>query len=136
MAKKPEHRGTFTRAQSQRQLRVGENIRRALAQILQRDGLHDPALAQTSITIGEVRSSSDLKTAHIYALPLGGENAPAVIEALNRNASEIRFALNKHLAMKFSPQLRFFLDETFDHIDQTRALLDRDAVRADVAKDG
>ena len=87
MAKKPEHRGTFTRAQSQRQLRVGENIRRALAQILQRDGLHDPALAQTSITIGEVRSSSDLKTAHIYALPLGGENAPAVIEALNRNAS-------------------------------------------------
>lgn len=117
---------------SQRQLRVGELIRRSLAQIVARGDVYDPALDGVSITVGEVRATPDLKLAHVYVLPLGGGDAEAVIEALNANKGEFRRALNKDVTLKFSPDLRFVLDQTFDQLDETRRLLNQDSVQRDL----
>lgn len=117
---------------SQRQLRVGETIRRALSEVLMRGDLHDPDLAGASITVGEVRTSPDLRVATAYVLPLGGANAETVLAALNRSRSELRRSVNKSLTLKFSPELRFQLDETFDRMDQTRQMLGADRVRRDL----
>lgn len=119
---------------TQRQLRVGEMLRRAVASILQRGDIHDEDLAHVSVTVGEVRPSPDLKQAIVHVLPLGGGNADIVIEALNRNKGEIRRQVNKAVTLKFSPNLKFVLDETFDNLDETRRLLNQDKVRADLDK--
>lgn len=127
-------RTTFSsQGPSQRQLRVGEIIRRAVAETLARGDIHDPDLAHVSITVGEVRATPDLKNALIFVLPLGGLNAEAVIEALNRNSYEIRRAVNKAVSLKFSPKLKFVLDTTFDNLDETRRLLAQDQVARDIA---
>lgn len=131
MAKHTEH---SAQGPSQRQLRVGEMLRRAVAQVLQRGDIHDPDLAHVSITVGEVRPSPDLKLAHVYVLPLGGGNADIVIEALNRNKFEIRRAVNKQVTLKYSPDLKFVADQTFDNLDETRRLLNQDVVQSDLAK--
>lgn len=120
---------------SQRQLRVGELIRRTLSEVLSRGDIHDPELNAMSITVGEVRTSPDLKVATVYVMPLGGRGEKAAIEALARNKSELRRALAKNVNLKFSPDLRFRLDETFDRMDETRRLFDQDTVRRDVAQD-
>ncbi len=120
---------------SQRQLRVGELIRRALAEVLLRGDLYDEDIAHMSITVGEVRTSPDLKIATVHVLPLGGQNADLAIEALNRNAAGLRRTLNKNLHLKFSPQLKFVQDTTFDQMDETRRLLDQDAVKQDLSDD-
>lgn len=117
---------------SQRQLRVGELIRRALADVLSRGDLHDPDLAHVSITVGEVRCTPDLKLAHVFVLPLGGANADTVIAALNANKAELRRAVNKAVTLKFSPDLKFVYDATFDQMDETRRLLGQDHVRQDL----
>ena len=120
---------------SQRQLRVGELIRRTLSEILSRGDIHDPDLNRMSITVGEVRSSPDLKVATVFVMPLGGQGAEAAIEALNRNRGELRRAVGKAGSLKFAPDLRFRIDETFDRIDETRALFDRAEVRRDLDPD-
>ena len=120
---------------SQRQLRVGEMLRRAIAEILQRGDLYDPDLANTSITVGEVRTSPDLKNATVFVLPLGGQNAENVVMALNRNSGEVRHALNKHITLKYSPKIKFILDTTFDQMDETRRLLNQDDVTRDLDGD-
>ena len=120
---------------SQRQLRVGETIRRALSDVLMRGDLHDPDLAGVSITVGEVRTSPDLRVATVYVLPLGGGNADTVLAALNRSRAELRRSINKALTLKFSPELRFQLDQTFDQMDQTRTMLGDDRVRRDIDGD-
>ena len=120
---------------TQRQLRVAELIRRTLSEVLQRGDIHDPDLAHVSITVGEVRTSPDLKIARVYVLPLGGQNVQTVIKALARNKGELRRAVNKKLALKFSPDLLFLEDTTFDQYDETRRLLDQDAVRQDLDED-
>lgn len=117
---------------SQRQLRVGELIRRTLADVLQRGDIHDPVLNRISITVGEVTTSPDLKIATAYVCPLGGQGGQDVIALLARNKSEIRRAMSKNLALKFSPDLRFRLDETFDRMDETRRLFSQDEVRRDI----
>lgn len=117
---------------SQRQLRVAELIRRAVAAVLSRGEIYDPDLAHCSITVGEVRTSPDLKLAHVYVLPLGGQNAPVIVEALNRNRREIRRLVNKSITLKFSPDLRFHLDHSFDQMDATRALFEREDIRRDL----
>ena len=117
---------------SQRQLRVGELIRRTLADVLQRGDIHDPVLNRISITVGEVTTSPDLKIATAYVCPLGGQGGQDVIALLARNKSEIRRAMSKNLALKFSPDLRFRLDETFDRMDETRRLFSHDEVRRDI----
>ncbi len=120
---------------SQRQLRVGEMLRRAISDVLLRGDIHDEDLAHVSITVGEVRSTPDLKLALVYVLPLGGQNADLVIEALNRNKSEVRRAVNKQVSLKYSPDLKFVLDRTFDQLDETRRLLNQDIVQKDVSSD-
>ena len=120
---------------SQRQLRVGELIRRTLSDVLNRAEIHDPDLNRLSITIGEVRASPDLKIATIYVMPLGGERREEAIAALKRNKSELRRALSKETTLKFTPDLRFLIDETFDRMDETRRLFAREDVRRDIARD-
>jgi ribosome-binding factor A len=117
---------------SQRQLRVGELIRRTLSDVLNRGDIHDPDLNRLSITVGEVRISPDLKVATAYVLPLGGIGQDVVVEYLKRNHGELRRALSKKLTLKYAPELRFRLDETFDRMDDTRRLFSQDDVRRDV----
>jgi ribosome-binding factor A len=124
------HRGP---GPSQRQLRVGELIRRTLSEILARGEVHDPDLSGMSITVGEVRASPDLKVATVYVLPLGGEGAEAALAALKRNAAELRRQVAGALTLKYAPDLRFALDDTFDRMDATRRLFARDDVRRDLA---
>lgn len=122
-----------TSAPSQRQLRVGELIRRTLSEVLARGDVHDPELNRMSITVGEVRTSPDLRVATAYVLPLGGRGAEEALEALRRNKGELRRVVSKKLTLKFSPELRFTLDETFDRMDETRRLLAQDDVQRDLA---
>ena len=129
MAKNKFHDGP---GPSQRQLRVGELIRRRLAEVLARGDVHDPDLNRLSITVGEVRTSPDLKIATAYVLPLGGEGKEDALKLLARNRGELRRVIGKSLGLKYTPDLRFRLDETFDQMDETRRLFDQDDVRRDV----
>ena len=129
MAKNLHHDGP---GPSQRQLRVGELIRRTLAQVLAQGDIHDPDLNRLSITVGEVRTSPDLKIATAYVLPLGGKGREDVIELLARNKHELRRMIGKKVGLKYTPDLRFRLDETFDKMDETRAMFARDEVRRDL----
>ena len=117
---------------SQRQLRVGELIRRRLSEVLTRGETHDPDLDAIPITVGEVRCSPDLKVATVFVLPLGGRDPEGTLEALRRNKGEIRRSVARGLDLKFAPELRFVLDETFDRMDETRRLLEQAQVRRDV----
>lgn len=117
---------------SQRQLRVGEVIRRRLSEVLSRGDVHDPDLNRLSITVGEVRVSPDLRIATAYVVPLGGEGQQDMFDLLHRNRGELRRLLAKGLDLKFAPELRFRLDETFDRLDDTRRIFADDAVRRDV----
>jgi ribosome-binding factor A len=117
---------------SQRQLRVGELIRRTLSDVLMRGDIHDPDLNRLSVTVGEVRTSPDLKIATAYVMPLGGSGQGEVIELLARNKAELRRIIGRKAGLKFTPDLRFRLDETFDQIDETRRLFAQDEVRRDV----
>lgn len=120
---------------SQRQLRVGELIRRSLAETLSRGDIHDAELAHVSITVGEVRPTPDLRKAIVHVLPLGGVNAEQIVEALNRNTYELRRSINKNLDLKYSPELKFVYDRTFDQMDETRRLLDQASVKQDLKRD-
>ncbi|MCJ8140718.1 30S ribosome-binding factor RbfA [Falsirhodobacter halotolerans] len=121
---------------SQRQLRVGELIRRVLSDVLTRAEVHDPDLNATSITVGEVSVSPDLKIATVYVMPLGGAamggDVQAAIAALARNKGELRHRVAKEMKLKYAPDLRFRADETFDRLDDTRRLFSDERVRRDV----
>ncbi len=120
---------------SQRQLRVAELIRRRLSDVLFRGDVHDPELNSMSITVGEVTCSPDLKVAVAYVLPLGGNNRDEALDALRRNRSDIRRIVSKGLQLKFSPEIRFRIDETFDRLDDTRAMFANENVRRDLDAD-
>jgi len=132
MSKRPhsEHSGP-----TQRQLRVGELIRRTLAEVLARGDLYDPDIAHMSITVGEVRTTPDLKSATVFVLPLGGHDVEVAIAALNRNKAELRRHLNRNVQLKYSPELKFMPDRTFEQMDETRRLLSQDAVQRDLDRD-
>jgi ribosome-binding factor A len=129
MAKNMQHE---SRGPSQRQLRVGELIRRTLSDILIRGEIHDPDLNRMSITVGEVRVSPDLRIATAYILPLGGQGREEALSALRRNRYELRRAVTKELTIKFSPEIKFAIDETFDRLDDTRRLFEQENVRRDL----
>ena len=129
MAKNKFHDGP---GPSQRQLRVGELIRRTLSDVLMRGDIHDPELNRLSVTVGEVRTTPDLKVATADVLPLGGEGQEDVIGLLARNKGELRRIIGKKLELKYAPDLRFRIDETFDKMDETRRLFEQDNVRRDV----
>jgi ribosome-binding factor A len=119
---------------SQRQLRVGELIRRTLADVLNRGDIHDPDLNAMSITVGEVSCSPDLKVATVYVMPLmGSVRVEDAIAALARNKNELRRRVSGELTLKYAPDLRFRPDETFDRLDETRRLFSDETVQRDVA---
>lgn len=132
MAKNKFHDGP---GPSQRQLRVGELIRRTLSDVLMRGEVHDPELNALSITVSEVRVSPDLKIATAYVLPLGGGQRDEAIQALKRNKHELRRAIGKEMSLKYAPDLRFLIDDTFDKLDESRRLFSQEKVRRDLEKD-
>ncbi|MDV7272048.1 30S ribosome-binding factor RbfA [Thioclava sp. A2] len=132
MAKNRFHSGD---GPSQRQLRVGELIRRTLSDVLLRGDVHDPDLSRYSVTVGEVRTSPDLKVATAYVAPLGGEGAEELIKILARNRGELRHLVAKEMSLKFAPDLRFRIDETFDRLDETRRMFADEKVQRDIAQD-
>ena len=117
---------------SQRQLRVGELIRRALSEILMQGIIHDPDLNKISVTVSEVTASPDLKIATVYVCPLGGEGGEDLIALLAKNKSEIRRSISKKLTLKYTPDLRFHIDETFDRMDETRRLFSQENIKRDL----
>lgn len=119
---------------SQRQLRVGELIRRTLSQMLQRGEVHDADLTGMSITVSEVRVSPDLRIATAFVLPLGGEGKRGLIAALARNKGEIRSRVGRVAGLRHTPDIRFLIDDSFDRMDATAALLAREEVRRDVER--
>lgn len=129
MAKNKFHDGS---GPSQRQLRVGELIRRALSEVLMRGEVHDPELNRLSVTVGEVRTSPDLKVATAYVSVLGGVGEQELIPLLARNKAELRRIIGKSLALKYAPDLRFRPDTTFDQMDEARRLFAQDDVRRDL----
>jgi len=129
MAKNKFNDGT---GPSQRQLRVGELIRRALSDILMQGTIHDPDLNRISVTVSEVTASPDLKIATAYVCPLGGQGGENLIALLAKNKSEIRRSISKKLTLKYTPDLRFRIDETFDRMDDTRRLFSQENVKRDL----
>ena len=121
-----------TSGPSQRQLRVGELLRRTLADVLTRGDVHDPDLNRIPITVSEVRASPDLKIATAYVMPLGGREQETALAALRRNKAELRHLVSREMTLKYAPDLRFKLDETFDRMDETRRLLSDETVQRDL----
>lgn len=126
---------SFGSGPGMRQLRVGEQIRRTMSEILMRGEIHDPDLNRMSITVGEVRLSGDLRVATVFVLPLGGEGKDDAIRLLARHQGEMRRMIGRKCGLKHAPELRFLLDQTFDRMDETRRLLSQEEVRRDVDKD-
>lgn len=118
---------------SQRQLRVGEEIRHALADVLIRGELHDPTIDGLSITVSEVRISPDLKNATVYVTPLAGSGkADVVINKLNDKAALMRQMVNKRIVLRYSPKLYFKLDRSFDEALRVNLLLNSPEVLRDI----
>lgn len=124
-----------SRGPSQRQLRVGELVRRQLTEILIRGELHDPALAGASIIVSEVVSSNDLKSVTAYVSVLGGKNQDAVIKALRVQSKPLRHEVMNGLNLKFAPKLNFELDRSFDRMDETRRMFSDPHVARDLKED-
>ena len=118
--------------QSQRQLRVGEEIRHVIAGILARGELHEPVLASHSVTVTEVRMSPDLKNASVYVIALGGEDNEQVLEALTRARSYLRFLMGKAVHLRYTPKLTFMSDTSFDEGNRIDAILRRPEVARDL----
>ncbi len=127
----PKHK-----APTQRQLKAGELIRRALSDIITKENLRDPDLHGVSVTISEVRASPDLKHAIVYAAPLGGhhngKDTDIVIAALTRCASFLRGRLGKEMEMKSTPRLKFVADTSFETATEMQKLLSQPKVQQDL----
>lgn len=108
---------------SQRQLRVGEEVRHALVEILSRGHFRDPVLRATPITVTEVRLTPDLRRAIVFVIPLGGEGMTGVIDALQHAAAYLRSQLARQSKLRFMPQLVFQPDVTYEEVDRIEALL-------------
>jgi ribosome-binding factor A len=117
---------------SQRQLRVGELIRHALADMLTRGEVHDPTIESHLITVPEVRMTADLRLATIYVMPLGGRDAQEVVDALENNKRYLRGEIARRVNLKFAPEIRFRVDERFDEAERIEKLLRTPAVKRDL----
>lgn len=120
---------------SQRQLRVGEQVRHAIADILAQGIVHDADLEGHIITVPEVRMSPDLKLATVYVMPLGGRDTEIVVAALERNKKFLRGEVARRVNLKFAPDLRFRVDERFDEAERIEKLLRTPAVQKDLEQD-
>ena len=117
---------------SQRQLRVGELVRHALADMLTRGEVHDPVIEGHLITVPEVQMTADLRLATIYVMPLGGRDTDAVLAALERNKNFLRGEIARRVNLKFAPEIRFRIDERFDEAERIEKLLRTPAVQRDL----
>ena len=113
-------------------LRVGEQVRHALSEMLQRGDVRDDVIESNVISVSEVRMSPDLKIATAYVLPLGGRDRDEAIALLARNKGELRRLIGRRLTLKYAPDLRFRPDETFDRMDEARRLFAQDDVQRDL----
>ena len=129
------HRKSSAVGGSQRQLRVGETVRHAVADILVNGSVHDRDLEGHIITVPEVRMSPDLKLATIYVMPLGGRDTEIVIAALERHKKFLRGEVARRVNLKFAPDLRFRVDDRFDEAERIEKLLRTPAVQKDLASD-
>jgi ribosome-binding factor A len=120
---------------SPRQLRVGEEIRHALAAVIGRGELRDPALRGVAITVSEVRVSADLRHATAFVLPLGGGAVDAVVKALGRAAPFLRGEVARAINLRYAPEIVFAPDTSFDHASRIDAALRRPEVRRDLRPD-
>ncbi|HEY5081333.1 MAG TPA: 30S ribosome-binding factor RbfA [Bauldia sp.] len=120
------------RAPSQRQLRVGEVIRHALAEILQRGDVHDPVFEGSVITVPEVRMAPDLKCATVFVMPLGGKGNEAVLEAFDRNKKYLRGEVARRVNLRAAPDLRFRIDTSFEQGARVDAMLRSPEVTRDL----
>lgn len=124
------------KAPSQRQLRVGEELRHVLAELLGRGDLHDPALAGKSITVSEVRSSPDMRHATVFVMPLGGAgDVLEIVDALNHAAPYLSYEVGRRITMKFTPRLHFELDKVFSEAERIESMLRRPDIARDLVKD-
>ena len=121
------------RTAGKRQLRVGEELRHALSDVLVRAEIRDPDLAGVSVTVSEVDVSPDLRNAIAFVLPLAGANQAAVVDGLNRVAKWLRGQIARRVELKYTPALVFRLDQSFDQVDRIETLLRQPAVVADIA---
>ncbi len=117
---------------SPRQLRVGELIRHAVADMLSRGDIHDPVIEAHMITVPEVRMSPDLRLATIYIMPLGGRDEQDVLDALENNKRFMRGEIARRINLKFAPDIRFRIDDRFDEAERIEKLLRTPAVRRDL----
>ena len=120
---------------SQRQLRVGEMLRHALADILRQNEIRDPDLDGVSVTITQVKPSPDMRYATVYCEPLGGQHAGEVIAALNRHKGFLRGEMGHRIAMKFTPDLRFVEDQSFAEAQKIETILKSPEVQRDLHTD-
>lgn len=118
---------------TQRQLRVGEALRHALAEVLRRGDIRDPDLAGISVTITQVKPSPDMRHATVFCEPLGGKNAKAIVAALNKHKGYLRGEMGRLITMKFTPELRFLEDESFAEAQKIETLLKSSRVQQDLS---
>ena len=107
-------------------------MRHVLAEMLTRGDVHDPVLEGHAVTIPEVRMTADLRLATIYAMPLGGHDADAVLAALNRNRRFLRGEIARRINLKFAPDIRFAIDDRFEEAERIEKLLRTPAVQRDL----
>ena len=124
--------GAGYRGPSQRRLRVGEEVRHALARVLREGECRDPAFASASITVTEVRMSPDLRNATAFVMPLAGANASEILAALKRCAGFLKGLIAREVALRNAPNLVFALDESFDQAERIRRVLSRPEVARDL----
>ena len=120
---------------SQRQLRVGEIVRHAIAEMLARGDVHDPVIESHMITVPEVRMTADLRLATVYVMPLGGRDTDTVIAAFERNKKYLRGEVAHRINLKFAPDIRFRIDDRFAEADRIDKLLHSPEVARDLSKE-
>jgi ribosome-binding factor A len=131
-----KHQRDTSPSGSQRQLRVGELVRHAVADMLARGDVHDPVIEGHLITVPEVRMTADLRLATIYVMPLAGRDADQVVAAFERNKKFLRAEIAHRVNLKFAPDIRFRIDERFAEAERIDKLLRSPAVKRDLDDDG
>jgi ribosome-binding factor A len=131
MSRQPHHTRP-AKGPTQRQLRAGELVRHALVEILREEDVADPALQGVSVTVTEVRVSPDLRHAIVFIEPLGGVHSPEVVAGLNRHSKFLRGRLGRSIDMRFTPDLKFVHDDSFDEAARINRLFDDPRVRRDL----
>lgn len=119
---------------SQRQLRVGELVRKAVSECITRGEVRDPMLEMSVVSVSEVKMSPDLKIATCFIAPLGPQNVEAIVKALAANAKQVRGYVAKAVALKYVPNLRFMVDNSFDEYAKVDALLRSPGVARDTER--